>query len=78
MPDYKFKLTKTTDLVIAAGSEGEAWQEITKVNPDLLGLQWAVELIPFKQEVRPDTGPSEFDDYDSPPDLSFLDPGNTG
>jgi len=78
MPDYKFRLTKQTDLVISAGSEGEAWMEIAKVDPEHLGLQWALELVPFKQETRPDTGPSEFDDYDSPPDLSFLDPGNVG
>lgn len=78
MPDYKFKLTKTTDLVISAGDEEGAWIEITKVDPDLLGLQWSIELVPFHQETKIDTGPVELDDYDSEQDLSFLDPDNLG
>jgi hypothetical protein len=69
MADYKFKLTKQTELVIAAGSIDEAWQEIIKVDPDLLGLEWAIEAVPLKEDKPIDQGPVELDDFGGDWDL---------
>ena len=52
--------------------------EIAKVDPELLGVQWSVEAVPFHQETKIDTGPIELDDLDAEQDLSFLDPGRIG
>jgi len=69
MPDYKFKLTKQTELVIAAGSIDEAWQEIIKVDPDLLGMEWIIDSVPLKEQTPIDQGPVELDDFGGDWDL---------
>jgi len=69
MADYKFKLTKQTELVIAAGSIDEAWQEIIKVDPDLLGIEWTIEAVPLKEDQPIDQGPVELDDFGGDWDL---------
>jgi len=69
MADYKFRLIKQTDVVITAGSIDSAWQEIIKVNPDLLGLEWSIEAVPLKEEKPIDQGPAELDDFGGDWDL---------
>ena len=45
MKEYTFKIYKQDTITIPAENEGLAWVEISKINPDLLGLEWLYELV---------------------------------
>jgi hypothetical protein len=51
MREYKFRVFKEDTLIIPAENEGEAWIELLKLNPDLLGLEWKYDLIETPQEA---------------------------
>jgi len=82
MKEFKFRLYKEETLIIPATSEEDAWVEISKLNPDLLGLQWSIDLVETpltKSQALADSAepvPDEHDplfdgDFD---DYSYLNP----
>ena len=66
MPDVRFVFTKQVELIIPASTEMDAWVEASKINPDLLGEQWTIDIKSgaAPDEIPLDKGPVEIDDWD--------------
>ena len=79
MPEYKFTVTKSVDLIIPADSEDAAWLQMASMNPELLGAEWTINLTtPSQISQRIADGPEVLEDHtshlDQFDDLSYLNP----
>jgi hypothetical protein len=85
MKEYKFKVYKQVEIIIPALDQEAAWVEISKVDPNLLGLEWAVDLVSSPDilvkakaddpEYIPEEEDPLFSEWD---DLSYLNPNLRG
>jgi len=85
MKEYKFKVYKQVEIIIPAQDQESAWVEISKVDPELMGLEWSIDLVSSPDRLvkaladDPEYVPEEpdplFDEWD---DLSYLNPSLRG
>ena len=74
MKEYTFKIYKQDTITIPAENEGEAWVEISKLNPDLLGLEWLYELVetPESKNLALADGLGDDSEFIDPLEASYL------
>jgi hypothetical protein len=67
MPDYRFTFTKTTDIIVEANTEHEAWVQALTVDPNAVPADWDIKLNEsIKTDVPITEGPVEIDIWDAP------------
>jgi hypothetical protein len=79
MKEYKFRIYKEEVVVIPSDDEVAAWIEVSKLNPELLGMDWRVDLVatPITLAQKNADVNNELTDHDplfDEDDYSYLDP----
>jgi hypothetical protein len=64
--DYKFKFTRSAELIVEADNEDAAWALVAQLNPDTVATGWDI-VLDTEPPVEPaiDQGPAEIDDWDA-------------